>query len=119
MAAEHQHGLHVTRDASGVREQDTFVARGRLTMHTHCIRVAWIRVAWIASVALVAAGTVLVALFPQPFITYWCSNTICPTEVSGGFSGGYVVIVLGLVVAVIAGIMSLVSVADRGHKHQS
>ena len=85
-------------------------------MHTHCIRVAWIRVAWIASVP---AGTVLVALFPQPFITYWCSNTICPTEVSGGFSGGYVVIVLGLVVAVIAGIMSLVSVADRGHKHQS
>jgi hypothetical protein len=82
-------------------------------MRTHLIRVAWI-----ASVALVVVGGILVVLFPQPLITYWCASTVCPTEVSGGFSGGYVVIVLGLVIAVVAGIMSVVTVADRRHKHQ-
>jgi hypothetical protein len=82
-------------------------------MHNHVTRVAWI-----ASVALVVAGGVLVALFPQPFITYSCANTVCPTAVSGGFAGGYVVIVIGLVVAVVAGIMSLVTLADRRRNHQ-
>jgi uncharacterized membrane protein YidH (DUF202 family) len=94
-------------------EQDTFVTRGRQTMHNHVTRVAWI-----ASVALVVAGGVLVALFPQPLITYSCANTVCPTAVSGGFAGGYVVIVIGLVVAVVAGIMSLVTLADRRRNHQ-
>jgi hypothetical protein len=83
-------------------------------MHTHFMRVAWI-----ASGALVVAGGILVALFPQPFITYRCASTVCPTEVSGGFSGGYVVIVLGLVVAIVSGIMSVVTVTNSRRKHQS
>jgi hypothetical protein len=62
---------------------------------------------------------ILVALFPQPFITYSCANTVCPRAVSGGFSGGYVVLVMGLVVAVVAGIMSVVTMADRRRTHQS
>jgi hypothetical protein len=61
----------------------------------------------------------LVALFPQPFITYSCANTVCPTAVSGGFSGGYMVMVMGLLVAVVAGIMSVVTIADRRRTHQS
>ena len=96
-----------------MREQDTFGAKGRLTMRTHVIRVAWI-----ASVTLIVVGGILVALFPQPFITYSCANTVCPTAVSGGFAGGYVVVVIGLVVAVVAGIMSLVTTADRRRNHQ-
>lgn len=83
------------------------------------MRIHFIRVAWIASVVLAVAGGILVVLFPQPFITYWCAGNVCPTEVSGGFSGGYVVIVIGLVLAVVAGIMSGVTLADRGRKHQS
>jgi hypothetical protein len=75
-------------------------------------------VAWIASVALMVAGVMLVALFPQPFITYSCAKTVCPTTVSGGFAGGYVAIVIGLVVAVVAGIMSAVTMADRRRTHQ-
>lgn len=76
------------------------------------------RVAWIASVALMVAGVMLVTLFPQPFITYSCANTVCPTVVSGGFAGGYVVIVVGLVVAAVAGIMTAVTMADRRREHQ-
>jgi hypothetical protein len=64
------------------------------------------------------AGVMVVALFPQPFITYSCANTVCPTAVSGGFSGGYVVIVVGLLVAAVAGIMTAVTMADRRREHQ-
>lgn len=83
------------------------------------MRTHFIRVAWIASGALVIAGAILAALFPQPFITYWCASTVCPIEASGGLAGGYVVISLGLVAAVAAGIMSVVSVTSRSRKHQS
>ena len=72
-----------------------------------------IRVAWILSGALVVVGSVLVVVFPQPFITYYCSSYACPSETSGGFSGGYVVIFFGVVAAVVAGCMSLVSVLRR------
>jgi hypothetical protein len=103
----------MTREAWGLREHDTFVTRGELTMRNYVTRAAWI-----ASVALVVAGGTLVAQFPEPFITYSCANTVCPTAVSGGFAGGYVVIVLGLVAAVVAGILSMVTMADRRRKHQ-
>jgi hypothetical protein len=83
-------------------------------MHNNVIRDAWI-----ASGALVVVGVILVLLFPQPFVTYYCAGTECPTEVSGGFAGGYLVIVLGLAVAVAAGIVSLIAAADRRHRHQS
>jgi hypothetical protein len=72
-----------------------------------------------ASVALVVAGRILVALFPRPLITYACANTVCPTTVSGGFAGGYVVIVMGLVVAVVAGVMTALTMADRRRTLQS
>jgi uncharacterized membrane protein YidH (DUF202 family) len=97
-----------------MREQDIFIAKGRLTMRTNLTRVAWI-----ASAALMVAGVMLVALFPQPFITYSCANAVCPTAVSGSFSGGYVVIVLGLMVAAVAGIMTVVTMADHRREHQS
>jgi hypothetical protein len=77
-------------------------------MRTHPLRVAWI-----VSVALLAGGGLLLALFPQPFITYYCSTSVCPSQVSGGFSIGYVVIALGLGAAVVAAIISVVSLASR------
>jgi hypothetical protein len=62
---------------------------------------------------------ILAALLPQPFITYACANTLCPRAVSDGFSGRYVVLVMALVVTVVAGFMSVVTMADRRRKHQS
>jgi hypothetical protein len=58
-------------------------------------------------------GGVLVVVFPQPFITYYCSSYACPTETSGGFSVGYVVIFFGVVAAIVAGGLSLVGALRR------
>lgn len=71
-----------------------------------------ILIAWIVSVALLVGGALLQVLFPRLFIiTFYCSAYACPTQVSGGLSIGYVVIVLGLVAALLAGIMSGVNLA--------
>jgi hypothetical protein len=76
-----------------------------------------IRVAWILSGTLVVVGSMLVVVFPQPFITYYCSSYACPAETSGGFSVGYVVIFFGVVAAFVAGCMSLVSMLRRSASH--
>lgn len=77
------------------------------------MRNQFIRVAWILSGALVVVGSALVVVFPQPFITYYCSSYACPTETSGGFSVGYVVIFFGVVTAIVAGWLSLVGALRR------
>jgi hypothetical protein len=76
-----------------------------------------IRVAWIVSAALLVVGGILLVLVPQPFITFYCSTYVCPSQVSGGLSIGYLVIVLGLVAAVVAGIMSVVALSRRSARH--
>jgi len=77
------------------------------------MRSRFLRFAWISSIALIVAGIVLAIVFPQPFITYYCSAYACPTESSGGYSFGYVVIFLGLVAAVVAAVASVANVLRR------
>lgn len=76
-------------------------------MSTHAIRAAWI-----VSAVLVVSGCLLF-LFPQPFITYYCSSYVCPSQVAGGLSIGYIVLGLALVAIVVSGIMSVASVTHR------
>ena len=76
-------------------------------MSTHAIRAAWI-----VSAVFVVSGCLLF-LFPQPFVTYYCSSYVCPSQVAGGLSIGYIVLGLALVAIVVSGIMSVASVTHR------
>jgi hypothetical protein len=71
------------------------------------------RIAWILSAVLIVLGAVLTPLFPQPFVTFFCSSTECSTTLSGGIPLGPVIVALGVFVAAIAGIISLVTVAAQ------
>ena len=62
---------------------------------------------FVGAIVLLVAGVVSLPLFPQPFITYYCSANVCPRETAGGIAIGYVLLVLGVLAAAIAGIMSL------------
>jgi hypothetical protein len=73
------------------------------------MRMPLARIAWILSGVLLVLGAVLTPLFPQPVITYFCSNYVCSTTTSGGIGLGPVIIALGVFVAVIAAIISLVT----------
>jgi hypothetical protein len=77
------------------------------------MRISVARIAWILSAVLVVLGAVLTPLFPEPFVTFFCSNSVCSTTTSGGIPLGLVVIALGVFVAAIAGIISLVTVAAQ------
>ena len=68
-------------------------------------------VAWMVSTALIIIGSILVAQLPQPYFTYYCAATECPSQISGGFSVWWVLIVLGMFCSVVAAIMSVVHVA--------
>ena len=72
-----------------------------------------IRVAWIVSGVILLGGCLLLILAPQPFITYYCSADVCPSQVSGGMSVGYLVIALGLVAAMVVGVISVVHLVGR------
>lgn len=74
------------------------------------MRMSAARVGWILGAVLIVLGIVLIPLFPQPFITWYCGDSLCSTAKSGGAPFGTVVIALGVFVAVIAAIISLVRV---------
>ena len=78
-----------------------------------------IRSAWIVSAVLVVIGCLLLFLFPQPFITYYCSTDVCPSESAGGLSIGYIVLGLALIAIVVSGIMTVASVARRSGRSGS
>lgn len=83
-------------------------------MSTHAIRAAWI-----VSAVFVVSGCLLLFLFPQPFVTYYCSSYVCPSQVAGGLSIGYIVLGLALVAIVVSGIMSVASVTRRSGSHRT
>jgi hypothetical protein len=67
------------------------------------------RVTWVLSGVLIALGIVLISYFPQPFITYYCGDSVCSPATSGGIGLGPVIVALGVFVAVIAAIISAVT----------
>jgi hypothetical protein len=77
------------------------------------MRISAARIAWILSAALIVLGALLTPLSPQPFVTFFCSNSVCSTTTAGGIPLEPVVIALGVFVAVIAAIISLVTVAAQ------
>jgi hypothetical protein len=73
------------------------------------MRISPARIAWILSGVLLVLGAILTPLFPQPIFTYFCSSSECSTALSGGIGLGPVIIALGVFVAVIGAIISLVT----------
>jgi hypothetical protein len=61
----------------------------------------------LAALVLLVAGAISLPLFPQLFITYSCSATVCPQQTAGGIAIGYVLLVLGALAAAIAAVMGL------------
>jgi hypothetical protein len=48
------------------------------------------RIILLVALLLVVAGAVSLPLFPQPFITFYCSTDVCLHQSAGGIPIGYV-----------------------------
>jgi hypothetical protein len=70
----------------------------------------------LVSLLLVVAGAVSLPLFPQPFITFYCSTDVCLHQSTDGIPIGYVLLLLGILAAVIGGIMGIAARSRKARR---
>jgi hypothetical protein len=107
-----------------------FITRSAGGGVTHCARPAGLssvaerhitmlkspaRLCFLVAIVLLIVGAVFLPLFPQPFITYYCSASVCPRQIAGGIAIGYVLLALGIFAAVIGIMVSLIVRARQAH----